>query len=230
MEQHFPKHVAIIMDGNRRWAEQRRLSRIEGHRAGASNALEIIKYLDSRGISYVTLYSFSTENWNRPAEEVSELMRMLEQYVEKESHKLNKLGFKINHLGRTDRLSPKLSKAIENAVAKTQSNTGIAVNFAFDYGGRTEITEAVKQIISLGLKPDDISEDSFGNYLYTAHMPDVDLLVRTGGELRLSNFLLWQMAYSELYFSSVLWPDFNTGEMARALSAFMQRERRFGGD
>jgi len=230
MEQHLPKHVAIIMDGNRRWAEQRRLSRIEGHRAGANNALEIIKYLDLRGVSYVTLYSFSTENWNRPAEEVKELMGMLEQYVEKESHKLNKLGFRINHLGRTDRLSARLGRAIENAAAKTRSNTGIAVNFAFDYGGRTEIIEAVRKIIDLGLKPEDVAEESFGLYLYNAQLPDVDLLVRTGGELRLSNFLLWQIAYSELYFSPVLWPDFDTGEMAKALSAFMQRERRFGGD
>jgi len=230
MEQHLPQHVAIIMDGNRRWAEKRHLSRIEGHRAGADKALEIIKYLDSLGVSYVTLYSFSTENWNRPAEEVKELMGMLEQYVEKESHKLNKLGFRINHIGRTDRLSAKLGKAIQNAVEKTSSNTGIAVNFAFDYGGRTEIVAAVKKIISLGLEPDEIDEDSFGCYLYNPQLPDVDLLVRTGGELRLSNFLLWQMAYSELYFSPVLWPDFDTVEMAKALSAFTRRERRFGGD
>ncbi len=229
MEQQLPKHVAVIMDGNRRWAETRGLSRIEGHRAGANNAMDIIKYLDSRGIGYVTLYSFSTENWNRPAEEVEELMHMLEQYVCRESNKLDKLGFRIKHLGRTQNLSDKLNKAIKQAVEKTRTNTGITVNLAFDYGSRNEILEAVKRIIADGLTPDKIDEGLFDSYLNTAGLPSVDLLVRTGGELRLSNFLLWQLAYSELYFSPALWPDFDTAEMAKALLAYKNRERRFGG-
>ncbi|MDD4323001.1 MAG: polyprenyl diphosphate synthase [Dehalococcoidales bacterium] len=230
MEQYLPKHVAIIMDGNRRWAEKRGLSRIDGHRAGAKTALEIIKYLNSRGISYVTLYSFSTENWNRPAEEVNELMHMLEQYVTREGRKLEKMGFRITHIGRKDRLSPKLARAIEKSIANTSANTGITVNLAFDYGGRSEIIEAVKNLVTAGIPAEEISEDLFEDYLYTAQMPDVDLLVRTGGELRLSNFLMWQLAYSELFFTPVLWPDFSSKDMAEALSAFKSRERRFGGD
>jgi len=218
------------MDGNRRWAEKRGLSRIDGHRTGAKTALEIIKYLNSRGVSYVTLYSFSTENWNRPAEEVSELMQMLEQYVTREGRKLEKMGFRIRHIGRKDRLSLKLSRAIEKAVKNTSANTGITVNLAFDYGGRSEIIEAVKMLIKDGVPAEEVSESLFEDYLYTAKMPDVDLLVRTGGELRLSNFLMWKLAYSELFFTPVLWPDFSSKEMEEALSAFMFRERRFGGD
>lgn len=148
MEQYIPKHVAIIMDGNRRWAERRGLSRVEGHRAGANTALNIIRYLDSKGISYVTLYSFSTENWSRPADEVKELMQMLEQYVTRESNKLDKMGFRIKHIGRMNRLSPKLAKAIDRALEKTRTNTGITVNLAFDYGGRTEIVDAIKKLVA----------------------------------------------------------------------------------
>ncbi len=229
MEQ-LPRHVAIIMDGNRRWAESRGLLRVEGHRVGANNAMEIIKYLDSKGVGYVTLYSFSTENWNRPAEEVEELMHMLEQYVSRESNKLDKLGFRIRHLGRTQNLSDNLNKAIKQAVDKTAANTGITVNLAFDYGSRHEILQAVKNIIADGLSPDEINDELFDSYLYTAQMPSVDLLIRTGGELRLSNFLLWQLAYSELYFTPTLWPDFSTEEIAKAIMAFKNRERRFGGD
>ncbi len=230
MKQQPPKHVAIIMDGNRRWAEKCGFSTIEGHKAGADIAQNIVKYLDSKGIEYVTLYSFSTENWNRPYEEVSELIHMLEKYVDRESKKLDKLGFRIRHLGRTDRLSDKLNRALNEAAQNTSDNKGITVNFAFDYGGRTEIVQAVKQIIKQGLDPELLDENRFAGYLYTSSMPDVDLLVRTGGEIRISNFLLWQLAYAELYFTPVLWPDFDTGEMARALAAFENRERRFGGD
>jgi undecaprenyl diphosphate synthase len=230
MEEHLPKHVAIIMDGNRRWAEKQGLSRIEGHRAGANAALEVIKYLNSKGISYVTLFSFSTENWNRPTDEVNELMRMLEQYIVNESRKLYKLGFKIKHIGHTNRLSKKLVQGIEQAIAKTAKNTGITVNLAFDYGGRTEIVDAVKKIVESKIPASEIDQNIFANSLYTAGIPDVDLLVRTGGELRLSNFLMWQLAYSELFFTPVLWPDFGPEEMDAALSAFQSRERRFGGD
>ncbi|MDD4466134.1 MAG: polyprenyl diphosphate synthase [Dehalococcoidales bacterium] len=230
MEHNLPKHVAIIMDGNRRWAEKRGLPRIEGHRAGANTALEIIKHLNSKSVPYVTLYSFSTENWNRPAEEVSELMHMLEQYIARESRKLDKMGFRIKHIGRMDRLSPKLTRGIEQAVKNTETNTGITVNLAFDYGGRSEIVEAAKRIIADGVPAEDIDENLFSSYLYTSGIPDVDLLVRTGGELRLSNFLMWQLAYSELFFTSVLWPDFKPEQMTAALSAFTTRERRFGGE
>jgi undecaprenyl diphosphate synthase len=230
MEEYLPKHVAIIMDGNRRWAEKQGLSRIEGHRAGANTAIEVIKYLDFKGISYVTLFSFSTENWNRPVNEVNELMRMLEQYITNESRKLDKLGFRIKHIGHTDRLSKKLVQGIEQAIIKTAKNTGITVNLAFDYGGRTEIVDAAKKIVESGIPASEIDQNVFANSLYTAGMPDVDLLVRTGGELRLSNFLMWQLAYSELFFAPVLWPDFSPKEMDAALSAFQSRERRFGGD
>jgi undecaprenyl diphosphate synthase len=230
MEKYLPKHVAIIMDGNRRWAEKQGLSRIEGHRAGANTALEVIKYLNSKGISYVTLFSFSTENWNRPANEVNELMRMLEQYITSESRKLDKLGFRIKHIGHTDRLSKKLMQGIEQAIIKTAKNTGITINLAFDYGGRTEIVDAAKKIVESRIPANEIDQSVFANSLYTAGMPDVDLLVRTGGELRLSNFLMWQLAYSELFFTPVLWPDFSPKEMDTALSAFQSRERRFGGD
>jgi undecaprenyl diphosphate synthase len=218
------------MDGNRRWAEKRGLTRVEGHRAGANAALEIIKFLSSKNISYVTLYSFSTENWNRPPDEVRELLQMLEQYVSKESKKLDKLGFRIKHIGRTDRLSPRLIREINQAVEKSAANTGITVNLAFDYGGRTEIVDAVKKIVSAEVPAEDIDEGLFENFLYTAGIPDADLLVRTGGELRLSNFLMWQLAYSELFFTPILWPDFTPQEMATALSAYESRERRFGGD
>jgi undecaprenyl diphosphate synthase len=153
MENRLPRHVAIIMDGNRRWAEKHGLSRIEGHKAGADNALKIVKYLDKIGVKYATLYSFSTENWNRPADEVRELMQMLEQYVEKESKRLDKLGFRIKHIGRTDRFSPKLQKAITDAVNKSCNNYGITVVFAFDYGGRTEIVQAAKNIIEQAVQP-----------------------------------------------------------------------------
>jgi undecaprenyl diphosphate synthase len=230
MEEYLPKHVAIIMDGNRRWAEKQGLSRIEGHRAGANTALEVIKYLNFKGISYVTLFSFSTENWNRPANEVNELMRMLEQYIASESRKLDKLGFRIKHIGHTDRLSKKLMQGIEQAIIKTAKNTGITVNLAFDYGGRTEIVDAAKKIVESKIPASEIDQRVFANSLYTAGMPDVDLLIRTGGELRLSNFLMWQLAYSELFFTPVLWPDFSPKEMDAALSAFQSRERRFGGD
>jgi len=224
----LPQHIAFIMDGNGRWAEQRGLPRLEGHRYGMESIHRIIKSLGKYNIKYVTLYSFSTENWNRPKEEVNGLLRLLEKSIAKESKKLHKNGVCIRHLGQLERLPAKLRQAINDAIELTKNNDDMILNLAFDYGGRLEILDAVRKIITDGVSPQDIDEKLFNDYLYTAGLPEVDLLIRTGGELRISNFLLWQSAYSEFYFTDVLWPDFNNQEVDKALLAYNQRQRRFG--
>jgi undecaprenyl diphosphate synthase len=226
----LPNHIAFIMDGNGRWAEQRGLPRLEGHRAGIENTRSVIKYLgEEHHIKYITLYSFSTENWNRPKDEVNGLLNILEESIEKETMELHKRGVKMRHLGHLERLPQNLKLAINRAVELSKDNTEMTLNFAFDYGGRMEIVDAVRSIIAAGIPPNDIDEKLFSNYLYTAGLPEVDLVVRTGGDLRISNFLLWQSAYSEYYFTNVLWPDFNTKEVEKALISYSQRQRRFGG-
>ncbi len=225
----LPSHIAFIMDGNGRWAEQRELPRLEGHRAGIENTHSVISYLDKLHIKYVTLYSFSTENWNRPQEEVSSLLAILGESIEQETLELHKNNVKLRHLGRLERLPKQLKQAINWAQKLTQNNDGMILSLAFDYGGRLEILDAVRAIIAKGIPSKEVDEKLFSNYLYTAGLPDVDLVIRTGGELRLSNFLLWQSAYSEYYFTEVLWPDFNTDEVEKALIAYSQRQRRFGG-
>ena len=225
----LPQHIAFIMDGNGRWAEQRNLPRLEGHRQGMESSRSVIKRLGEYKVKYVTLYSFSTENWNRPKEEVNGLLRLLEKSIAKEVKELHKNGVRICHLGQLERLPVKLKRAINNAIELTKDNGGMTLNLAFDYGGRPEILAAVRKIIADGISPQDIDEKLFGDYLYTAGLPEVDLLVRTGGELRISNFLLWQSAYSEFYFTDVLWPDFNDEEVDKALLAYNRRRRRFGG-
>jgi undecaprenyl diphosphate synthase len=225
----LPNHIAFIMDGNGRWAAQRGLPRLEGHRAGIENTHSVIAYLDKLHIKYVTLYSFSTENWNRPQEEVSSLLAILGESIEKEALELHQHGVRLRHLGRLDRLPKQLKQAINWAIRLTRNNKGMTLSLAFDYGGRLEILDAVRALIAKGTPPEEIDEKLFSNYLYTAGLPDVDLVVRTGGELRLSNFLLWQSAYSEYYFTEVLWPDFNAKEVEKALIAYSQRQRRFGG-
>ncbi len=225
----LPWHIAFIMDGNGRWAEQRGLPRLEGHRHALESSRRVIERLGEYKIEYVTLYSFSTENWNRPRDEVSGLLRLLEKSIAKETKELHKKGVRIRHLGQLDRLSPKLQRAINDSVELTKDNSAMTLSLAFDYGGRAEIVEAVRRIIADGVSPQDIDEELFGNYLYTAGLPEVDLLVRTGNELRISNFLLWQSAYSEFYFTDVLWPDFNEEEVDKALLAYSSRQRRFGG-
>ncbi|MFH0941433.1 MAG: polyprenyl diphosphate synthase [Chloroflexota bacterium] len=224
-----PRHVAIIMDGNRRWADQRGLPRLGGHRAGVANLRQVLKHLGEHGIPYVTIYGFSTENWKRDKDEVAGLFRLFEQVIERETAELHKNGVKIRHLGRLRGLSPKLQELVKQAIELTRHNTGITLSVAFNYGGRGEILDAVRRLIADGIAPAQIDEGLFGHYLYTDGLPDVDLLIRTGGELRTSNFLMWQSAYCELYFTSVLWPDFNGEEVARALKDFSQRQRRFGG-
>jgi len=225
----LPEHVAFIMDGNGRWAEKRGLPRMEGHRAGLEATRAVIRYLGEYNIKYVTLYSFSTENWNRPRKEVNGLLKLMESSIDKEVKEMHKQGVRIRHLGHLDRLPPHLAQAIEKAVALTGNNTGMTLSLAYDYGGRTEILDAVRKITADGIPPEDIDEKLFGSYLYTAGLPEVDLVVRTGGEMRISNFLLWQSAYSEYYFTSVLWPDLNKKEVDKALESFSRRQRRFGG-
>jgi len=216
------------MDGNGRWAEKRGLPRLEGHCAGIENTRLVIKYLSECHIKYVTLYSFSTENWNRPKNEVNGLLGILGESIEKEALELHKNGVKFRHLGRLGRLPQSLNLAIERAVELTKNNTEMTLSLAFDYGGRAEILDTVRNIIAKGIPPQEINEKLFSSYLYTADLPDVDLVIRTGGELRISNFLLWQSAYSEYYFTEVLWPDFNAEEVEKALTVYSQRKRRFG--
>ena len=225
----LPEHIAFIMDGNGRWAEQRGLSRFEGHRAGVEQAHSMVKYLNQRHIKYATLYAFSTENWNRPGDEVSSLLRLLEEIIEKEAQELHRNGIRLLHLGRLEGLPPRLQQAIGRAVELTENNTGMTVNFAFNYGGRLEILDAVRRLMVEDIPPQSIDEKLFGSYLYTAGLPDVDLVIRTGGEIRVSNFLVWQAAYSEFYFTPVLWPDFGEQELDKALRSYSRRQRRFGG-
>jgi undecaprenyl diphosphate synthase len=223
-----PKHVAFIMDGNGRWAEQRGLPRLEGHRAGVGKIRPIIKCLNKHGIGYVTLYAFSTENWSRPEDEVSGLLYLLEEVIDKETRELHKNSVRIRHVGRMEGLSPGLQKSISRSVKLTENNTGMTVGIAFNYGGRAEILDAARHLIAEGVPPQDIDEKLFGDYLYTAGFPNVDLVIRTGGEMRTSNFLIWQAAYSEYYFTTVLWPDFNEEDLEKALLTYSQRQRRFG--
>ena len=218
------------MDGNGRWAENRRLPRLKGHQAGINNTRSVIKYLgEEYGIKYVTIYSFSTENWNRPKDEVNGLLSILGESIDKEVLELHRRGVRIRHLGHLGRLPQNLQLAINKAVELTKDNTGMTLSFAFDYGGRMEILDAVRSIIAEDIPPNDINEELFSSHLYTAGLPEVDLVVRTGGNLRISNFLLWQSAYSEYYFTNVLWPDFNIKEVEKALKSYSQRQRRFGG-
>lgn len=225
----LPNHVAIIMDGNGRWAEERGLHRLEGHRAGIESIRSTVECLNEYQIKYVTIYGFSTENWKRPKTEINGLLDLLEERMEKETAELHQRGVRLRHLGRLDRLNPNLQEAIKNALELTKNNTGMTLSFAFNYGGRSEILDAVRQVIAEGIPPQAIDEELFNRYLYTAELPYVDLLIRTGGELRISNFLIWQSAYSEYYFTEVLWPNFDKKEVEKALLAYSQRQRRFGG-
>ncbi|MBI4188540.1 MAG: di-trans,poly-cis-decaprenylcistransferase [Chloroflexi bacterium] len=225
----LPTHIAIVPDGNGRWAERQGLPRLSGHRAGAENTHRMINYLNEYPIKYVTLYGFSTENWSRPEEEVNGLFQILADFISKCTPELNENGIKLRHLGRLNELPPDLKSAINKAVAATKNNTGMTFNLAFNYGGRAEILDAVRRLIADGVPPQNIDEALFSNYLYTAGLPYVDLLIRTGDELRLSNFLIWQTAYSEYQFTKVLWPDFSKKDIDKALLSFSQRRRRFGG-
>jgi undecaprenyl diphosphate synthase len=225
----YPRHIALIMDGNGRWATQRGKSRVEGHRAGVRNIQPLLRHLASRNVEFVTLYAFSTENWRRPEEEVAGIFHILEENIGSESAALHKDGVRIRHIGSLKELSPKTQESILSAQALTAHNTGLNLSIALNYGGRAEIVEAVRRITAKGIKPEDINEKLFQKHLYTADLPDVDLVVRTGGEMRISNLLIWQTAYSEYYFTPVLWPDFDVTELDKALQEFSRRQRRFGG-
>jgi undecaprenyl diphosphate synthase len=225
----LPRHIAFIMDGNGRWAKQRGLPRMKGHRAGVKNIRPIVKSLNAHHIEYATLYAFSTENWKRPKQEVFGLFHLLEEIIGEEARELHKNGVRIRHIGRLEGLTSKLQKAINAAIDLTAKNTGMTLAVALNYGGRAEIIDAVRTLIIKGTKPRDIDEKIFAGYLYAPEFPDVDLVIRTGGEMRTSNLLIWQTAYSEYYFTPVLWPDFNETELEKALLAFSQRQRRFGG-
>ncbi len=223
-----PVHVAFIMDGNGRWARKRGLPRLEGHRAGVDRIEVLLETLRSDGVKYVTLYAFSTENWGRPQDEVNGLMDIFADAIEVQARQLHESNVRIVHLGKTRNMAPSLLRAVENAQTLTRDNTGITLNVAFDYGGRDEILRAVRHIISDGLAPDQVDEDTFCRYLFTAHSPDPDLIIRTGGEQRISNFLLWQSAYSEFYHTCTLWPDLEPAELQQALETYRSRQRRYG--
>ncbi len=225
----LPNHIAIIIDGNRRWAKQHGLPSFEGHRAAVKNLRSVLKYLSEQQIKYVTLYLFSTENWKRSAAEVKGLFQLLEEMLDKEITELNKRGVRLRHLGRLNELPHHLQVAITRAVELTRNNTDTTLSLAVNYGGRTEILDTVRRLITDGISPQNVDEELFSSYLYTAGLPDVDLLIRTGGELRTSNFLTWQTVYTEFYFSNVLWPDFDKKEVDKALLSYSQRQRRFGG-
>lgn len=224
----LPVHVAIIMDGNGRWAKKRHLPRLMGHRAGTEAIRRVVEICADYKIKYLTLYAFSTENWNRPKIEVQGLFSILNELAESEARKLHKNGIRIRHLGRLDGISKDLQSKIKKAVELTKDNTRLTLSVAFNYGGRTEIIDAVKRVMKDNIPPEKLNEALFSNYLYTTDLPDPDLIIRTGGEMRISNFLIWQSVYSEYYSTPVLWPDFNQEEMDEALLDFSKRKRRFG--
>jgi undecaprenyl diphosphate synthase len=224
----LPQHVAIIMDGNGRWAKKRGLPRLQGHMTGTENIRLVTEIFFEYKIKYLTLFAFSTENWNRPSSEVKGLLKILADRLDPEIRRLHEKNIRVRHLGRLDSLSPKLQKKIKAGIELTSNNTGGTLSMAFDYGGRAEIVEAARRLQTAGVSDSDITEETFKKYLYAPDIPDPDLIIRTGGETRLSNFLLWQAAYSELYFTEVLWPDLNRAEIDKALETYMSRHRRFG--
>jgi undecaprenyl diphosphate synthase len=223
-----PTHIAIIMDGNGRWALSRGLPRLAGHRAGTENLRRVIEACVEFGVKYLTIYAFSTENWGRPFEEVQGLLRILEDVIDRELQELHQQGVQLHHIGRLDRLRPSLREKVLHAIEYTKENKRLVLNVAFNYGGRDEIVCAIQRMIADGVKADEVTDALVSQYLFTAGEPDPDLIIRTSGELRGSNFLIWQGAYSEWYFTPTYWPDFGKEELGRALEEFSQRERRYG--
>lgn len=224
----LPRHVAMIMDGNGRWAISRGLPRLAGHKAGTENLRRVIRSTVEFGVKYLTIYAFSTENWGRPLEEVRGLMSILEDVLQKELNELHKEGVQLRHIGRLERLPGRLQQQVLDAIELTRNNDRLVLNVAFNYGGRDEIVHAIQKIIRDGIPAEDVTDELVSQYLYTAGVPDPDLIIRTSGELRVSNFLIWQAAYSEWYVTPTYWPDFDKEEYRRALEAFAQRDRRFG--
>ncbi len=227
--QQVPRHVAIIMDGNGRWAIKRGLPRLAGHKAGTENLRRIIEASVEFGVKYLTIYAFSTENWGRPSEEVEGLLRILEDVIDRELTELDKQGVQIRHIGRLERLSPNLQEKVLDAMDVTRHNDRLILCVAWNYGGRDEIVYAIQHMLKDGIRPEDVTPELVSQYLFTAGIPDPDLIIRTSGELRISNFLIWQTAYSEWYITPTFWPDFGKEEYRKALEAFSQRDRRYGG-
>jgi len=223
-----PTHVAIIMDGNGRWAQQRGWVRVRGHHAGTENIRRILECCAEYGVKVLTLYAFSTENWSRPSEEVQSLMGILEMMLKREVRELHKNGVQLRHIGRLDGIAPNLQQQVREAIELTRNNTRIILNVAFNYGGRAELVDAVRRIVADGVKAEQVNEQLISSYLYTAGTPDPDLVIRTAGEMRVSNFLIWQGAYAEYYCTPVFWPDFDRTELLSAFEAYDQRERKFG--
>lgn len=224
-----PAHVGIIMDGNGRWANRRGMPRLAGHHAGTENVRRITIACNDVGVQALTLYAFSTENWRRPADEVFGLMRLLAQRIDTEAAELHRNNVKIRHVGALEGIQPRLADRIRAAQELTRANTGLVLNVAFNYGGRQEIVRAVQRVLAEGVPPDGITEELIDQHLDTAGLPDLDLVIRTGGEMRLSNFLLWQAAYAEYYSTPICWPDFGREELYQAFAEFGRRTRRFGG-
>lgn len=225
----LPQHVAVIMDGNGRWAAQRHLPRVEGHRAGIESVRDVVESSARIGIKVLTLYAFSVENWKRPATEVSTLMSLLKRYLRLELNTLLRNNIRFKVIGRYDELAPDVRRELMAAEERTSPNTGMLFNIALNYGGRAEIVEAVKRVIASAVKADELDEQRFAEFLYTAGQPDPDLLIRTSGEMRVSNFLLWQIAYAEIWVTETLWPDFRKRHLLEAILAYQKRDRRYGG-
>ena len=229
---HVPGHIAIVMDGNGRWAEARGLARNEGHRAGLESVRAVVRAAHELGVRFLTLYAFSIENWSRPKGEVGELMRLLEHYLERELDEVMRNGIRVRPIGRLDRLPDATRRLVDKAVARTAENTEMTLVFALSYGGRAEIVDAARKLLrdaELGkIDPESLDEKTFAAYLYDPEIPDPDLLIRTGAESRVSNFLLWQIAYTEIYTTDLMWPDFRKSHLVEAILDFQTRERRFG--
>lgn len=229
----LPRHIAVVMDGNGRWAQKRGLPRTVGHSAGSETFQKDAEYLSDLGIEYFTVYAFSTENWKRPPEEVQEILRLLEKYLHKAIREMREKNIRLQFFGDLTPFSPELRALIDETNAISRTTTGMLVSVCLNYGGRAELVRAARllaeQCVAGTLSPEDIDERRFSGYLYSADIPDPDLMIRPGGEMRLSNFLLWQNAYTEFYFSDVLWPDFDERQMDAAILAYQQRKRRFGG-
>ena len=228
LPENVPVHVAIIMDGNGRWARERGLPRLAGHRAGVENLRRLLEACVEYGIQILTIYAFSTENWNRPESEVKGLITILEEVIDRELKSLHENGVQLRHIGKLERLSPNLQDKVRQAIEVTKENQRLILNVAWNYGGRAEIVHAIQAMIQDGIQPEAVTEEMVSRYLYTYDCPDPDLIIRTSGEMRVSNFLIWQGAYSELYVTPHYWPDFGPDELLEALHDYAQRERRYG--
>jgi undecaprenyl diphosphate synthase len=227
--EHLPAHVAVIMDGNGRWAAQRHLPRVEGHRAGIESVRDVVETSARLGIGVLTLYAFSVENWKRPPTEITTLMTLLKRYLRLELNTLLRNNIRFHVIGRHDELAADVRRELQLAQEKTASNTGMLFNIALNYGGRSEIVDAARRAMASGLRPEELDERRFSEFLYTAGQPDPDLLIRTSGEMRVSNFLLWQIAYAEIWVTDTYWPEFRCRHLLEAIVAYQKRERRYGG-